>query len=681
VADTSRTVKVKFDGDAKGLARASKDGEREIDRFTKSVDKKYRKSGDDSGKGFAAGLRKWFSPRALGDLKKSGEFGGTLFGSGLLGAIKTPVLGPAIVATLGAVVATTLPAVGAIAGTGLVAGFGAGLAGLGLVFAAKSEDVQKKWQQTTAAMGADMQLFAKPYEATLTHAADVADRTFGRFAPSLKRSFAETAPVVSRFVDDVGDGLAELEPAVQPLSEAFQAVLTSLGPAIQSAIRSVSTGLQKLADSVKKNPDALADTVKGIGDVVNSALDLLAVLNDVNGQFKTLTGGTSLVTAVFRGLQAALMPLLFPFAELSVSLSLLNKWTKPVGDGFQYTATSAQEAATATGYWTQGLSKAQLAAMGITGATNGAGTAAENLTTKYNRQKAATDALIQSLFRLQNLALGLSGAQIGYQQALDAATASVKENGRTLDINTEKGRANRTALNGLAQSANQQTQAMIESGKGTVAAAQSAESSRSNFIRLATQMGVGSAEAKRMAQQLIAIPNVTRTAKLQANKKDLEQKLAEAKTELADPKLTASKKAKLLAEIANLQAGIAEAKRLLANVPSSKTITIKYNVAGIPRTTPSNVIGSAGRSASGGPVQPRRQYLVGERGPELLEMGGEPGRITNAERLRTGGSGEQPIIVENHIEIGGEVVRVVRTEIKANDRNTARRATAGVRAA
>lgn len=40
-----------------------------------------------------------------------------------------------------------------------------------------------------------------------------------------------------------------------------------------------------------------------------------------------------------------------------------------------------------------------------------------------------------------------------YKQAIDDLTASVKENGRTLDSNTEKGRANRDALNEIAASA------------------------------------------------------------------------------------------------------------------------------------------------------------------------------------------------------------------------------------
>lgn len=647
----SRTVKAKFDGDTTGLARAARDGEKEIDRFSKSVDKKFRKSGDDSGKGFIKGLKKWFSPAALGDLKKSGEFGGSVFGSGLLGVLKTPVLGPAILAVVGATVLTVMPAVGAIAGTALVAGFGAGIAGLGLVFAAKSDRVKTAWSKTIKSMGDDMELLSRPFEDTLVQMAAFAQRTFNKFKPALDSAFKLLAPTITDFGDEASKAFEELEPSITPVSQAFASVLDSLGPAMQSALKSTAQGLIGLANSVKENPDALADTVRGVGDFINTSLGLITTLNDINGKFANLTGGTSLVTVTFKILQGALGPLVGTFQALDAGLGALEKWTKPVGAGFVYTATSAEEAATATGYWTQGLSAAQLAAMGITGATDAAGNAAETAATKYNRQKAATDGLIQSMFRLQGLSLGLAGAEISYQASVDDATASVKENGRTLDINSEKGRANKSALLGVAQAANQQTQSMIESGKGTDAAGRSATTARGNFSTLAQKMGLSKKEADKLAASLIAIP-------------------PKKSSTVTTPGATAAK-----GQVDGLG-------RSLNNLPTNKVVNVTYKVAGIERTTPSNVIGSAGRSASGGPVQPNRSYLVGERGPELLTMGNQPGQITNAERLKSVASsngGGQPIVIENHIEIGGEVVRVVRSEIKTNDKNTKRKVTAGVR--
>jgi hypothetical protein len=38
-----------------------------------------------------------------------------------------------------------------------------------------------------------------------------------------------------------------------------------------------------------------------------------------------------------------------------------------------------------------------------------------------------------------------------------------------------------------------------------------------------------------------------------------------------------------------------------------------------------------------------------------------------------------PITIENHIEVGGEVVRIVRSEIRADHRQTNRRVDQGVR--
>lgn len=646
----SRTVKAKFDGDTTGLARAARDGEKEIDKFTKNVDKKYRKSGDDSGKGFIKGLKKWFSPSALGDLKKSGEFGGSVFGSGLLGVLKTPVLGPAILAVVGATVLTVMPAVGAIAGTALIAGFGAGIAGLGLVFAAKSDKVKTAWSKTIKSMGDDMELLSRPFEDTLVQMAAFAQRTFAKFKPALDSAFKLLAPTITDFGDEASKAFEELEPSIQPVSEAFANVLDSLGPAMQSALKSTSQGLIGLANSVKENPDALADTVKGVGDFINTTLGLITTLNDINGKFADLTGGTSLVTVTFKILQGSLGPLVGTFQALDAGLGLLSRWTKPIGAGFTYTATSADEATTATGYWTQGLTAAQLAAIGITGATDGAGNAADTAATKYNRQKAATDGLIQSMFRLQGLSLGLAGAEIGYQASVDDATASVKENGRTLDINSEKGRANKTALLAVAQAANQQTQSMLESNKGTAAAGKSAEAARGNFSRIAVQMGLSKKEADKLAASLIAIPPKKNTTVSQTG--------------------------------AGAAKGAVDALgRSLNGLPKTTTVNVYKNLI---ETTIDRGLVASGKGvprAAGGLMVPGRSYLLGERAPERVDID-QNGRakVVSGERTpKELASGGQPIVIENHIEIGGEVVRVVRSEIKTNDKNTKRKVTAGVR--
>ena len=83
---------------------------------------------------------------------------------------------------------------------------------------------------------------------------------------------------------------------------------------------------------------------------------------------------------------------------------------------------------------------------GQTTATTAATTAIQLATTATQQQVAADKEAIQAK-------LTLSGSLIGLEGAFDDAMAAAKKNGKTLDINTAAGRANRTALDGIAASA------------------------------------------------------------------------------------------------------------------------------------------------------------------------------------------------------------------------------------
>lgn len=528
--------------------------------------------GKKGGKRLGAGILHWFTGAGK-DFEKAGRLGGEAVSSGLIGTLKTPVIGPVLAATLTAAVVAVAPFVGAVAAGGIVAGFGAGLAGLGAVFAAKSAAVKSAWSKALQDMGSRMTLLSKPFEQTLINMAAVAKRTFDKFAPNLAAAFKGIAPAVTRFGDDLGRAFEKLAPAVKPLADAFNAVLGATGPALQDAFSKISTGLQVLAHSVQKNPKGLADLVGLFADLTQAATYVVAALNETYG---ALRRGAEIVGAL--------------------------------GHSTEASGKSMSDAAAKTVALAQALRQHQAAA-------KGAGESARAFAEKINRQTAATDRLINSLFRLQGLMLGLSGAEIAYQQAIDDATASIKENGHALDINTAKGRANRTALNNVAQAANDQTTAMIKSGKGTDAAGLAAEKNKAAFIRLAFQMGLGRAAAKKMADQLIGIPNVTREARLKANKADLDAKLAAAKKQLGDKDLTKERRAKINADIAALQAKLRQAQAAI-NALHGKVVpvVIKYSSTGVNLTAPSSV----GRRASGGPVEKGKPYIVGEHRPELF---------------------------------------------------------------
>lgn len=628
---------------AKAKAEGGKAGDQASDAFGRATKRGSEKSGKESGKSFGSSLKRWFAGEGGGLFTEIGKSGGTVFGSGLLGALKTPILGPALVGILGAVVATVMPAIGAVAGGALVTGFGAGIAGLGILFAAKSEAVGNVWKRTLGQLGADMRLLSKPFENTLINIASYFQRTVDKFNPVLAKAFAKMAPMVDKFVDGAARSFEQLAPAIGPITDAFGEVLRTLGPAVDSVIRNLAQGMTELSLSIQKNPSGLADLVSGVGSLVGEALHLITILNDVNGGFERMTGGLSLVDVTIGMAMGPIIALSASFSVLGKVIDLANAALGRTGKDSDTAGQSMSDAAKKTAELAAGINKTADAAHGVVAPAQ---TMAEKLAETKKKAAEARQAfedLITNMFRFQNLALSLSGAQIGLQAALDNATKSAKENGKTLNINTEKGRANQAALNGVAQAANAQSEAMIRSGKGTSAAGLAAEKSRANFVKIAMQMGVkNKAAAEAMARSMIAIPNVTREARLTANKKDLDTKLKAAQAQLNDKGLTKERRATLSATITSLLRAKARAQAAI-DALHGKTVTVFMNTI---RTERRNIItsrsglldpghwggGTAKGYAGGGTPGPReKDIIVGENGPEKLRMSaGSFGRVTPA---------------------------------------------------
>lgn len=124
------------------------------------------------------------------------------------------------------------------------------------------------------------------------------------------------------------------------------------------------------------------------------------------------------------------------------------------------------------------------------------------------------DAFAKSLFAAGLLNLSASDAAIAYQDSIDKVTESVKKNGTTLDINTEKGRANQSAFNDQAQAAITSMTATAEQTLKTegAAAAQAQlqaglKTSYTDLIAAAGQFGITGDAADAMARKALGIPD------------------------------------------------------------------------------------------------------------------------------------------------------------------------------
>jgi TP901 family phage tail tape measure protein len=163
----------------------------------------------------------------------------------------------------------------------------------------------------------------------------------------------------------------------------------------------------------------------------------------------------------------------------------------------------------------------------VAGSLEGAGTAAEvaaaqteEIEKAFEEVGLAADGSItdiekwtQSLFSAGLLSLSASDASIAYQAAIDNLTASVVQNGTSLDINTEQGRANQSAYNGIAQTAMAAmtaTAAQTLATEGSAAAqAQLQTSLRTSYddlVAAAGQFGIVGDEADTMARKALGVP-------------------------------------------------------------------------------------------------------------------------------------------------------------------------------
>jgi hypothetical protein len=185
-------------------------------------------------------------------------------------------------------------------------------------------------------------------------------------------------------------------------------------------------------------------------------------------------------------------------------------------------------------------------------------------------QKNAAEGLRQSLEALNDEHRKAMGGQIAMEQAIDDATAAVKNNGRTLDINTQKGRDNKKALLDLASATSDAGSAKLEETGSWTQANAIYERGRTQLIKVAEQMGLSETAAKKLAAQILQIPD--KTVSITADYENLSQKVTDAQTKLDGLKQRA--KVAVGADKTRLDAQVAAAQRELNGLKQQRKVML-----------------------------------------------------------------------------------------------------------
>lgn len=312
-------------------------------------------------------------------------------------------------------------------------------------------------------------------------------------------------------------------------AEAVMKVSQAGKKAAGSDLDSLFTGFDTVAGG--KRAGEIQDLAGAVGELANPSFSdgLNQNLNFMNGWFNLPADKLTLVEGRLGDLGATLGDLAKAgdiestaktFSLISDEFERNGKTAKDALDTMPEYKAALQEIAMQSGVTASDGELLVWAMDGIApagvAAAHGAEAAAEGLASMGVSAEGTVselDKLVEAMFAMSDGTLNVRSATRGFQEAIDGINESIKENGKSLDETTPKGRANAAALDAVAQG-----------GKDIASAMASAKDANGNFVHTqeevqtslkgtydatyaaARAFGLGKTESAALARELLGIP-------------------------------------------------------------------------------------------------------------------------------------------------------------------------------
>jgi hypothetical protein len=293
-------------------------------------------------------------------------------------------------------------------------------------------------------------------------------------------------------------GLKEFNGDIKNSGEALKKLVVqdfnSSAGSFADTVLGFDNGMAKLRKGFENTDKALASTASsgnlklasdGFKAVATSSMEVGVSLEDVGKRFPTYIDALR-ETAAQQG--------------HNYDTATLLKWAMgEVPPEMEKTAKSAENAAAGLVEMTGAGGEAYTVAEDVAKALEEIGINAEGTVTDLVK---FTDALVNAGL----LQLSARDAARGFEEAIDAMSESLANNGRTLDTTTEKGRANEAALDGIAGAGYRSAQAMAANGASQDALAGNLDTTFNKLVAAARQFTNTDAEAQALARDIMKIP-------------------------------------------------------------------------------------------------------------------------------------------------------------------------------
>jgi hypothetical protein len=399
-----------------------------------------------------------------------------------------PIAGPMSTALVGAGIAVA-PLLGATVAGAIIGGVGIGGVVGGLSVAAKDTRVKAAADQLGdriegrlfAAAGA----FVNPAIAGLKDIEKAADSV------DIARIFRDSAKFVPVLSSGVSSLITDVGAALEDLIANGGAPVREIADGIALIGREASTGLRSLSDNAEGSAEALNTLFGIIGLSVRTTFQLVNALTELY-EINRKIGGDA-------------------------GLRLILKLT---GAEMDATGESARRTGEGTFGMSQMMVKAEVSAEDLKKqqealkvvqdalkvSQEALGRTLDSLGGKTSTAARTSDALRTAMDNLYGAAIRNTDANEAYEASWDGLSDSVKNNGRTLDINSVAGRSNRDVLQGLLSSNNDLYLANIAAGQSVDSARKKHENRTAAIIKEAEKLGFNEKKTRDLIRTYGQIP-------------------------------------------------------------------------------------------------------------------------------------------------------------------------------
>lgn len=409
---SARALGIEFarSGDASMLSERRK--ELSIAAQLERLRKEIEKTGGGGGLGVTLG-------------SAAGTRAGQGFASGLTDTLGNMRTRPALIAALVGAGVAAAPVIGAMLGGAIAGATGTAAMAAGILSAAKNERVQAAAKSFGQSISEQFFAGGGAFVEPVIHGLDILEQGFGDM--HVPDALAKMAPTVTV----IAEGFADFGRNIMP---GFNKALDRMGPFAAVAAEGfgdMGDAFSEFLDDVTRSPgtlEGLATLFHVLNETIMFTGNAIEFLSD---RWHTMLDNTALVTGALEDMYPKWHPLHDVFADANDQIEDM------IGLGGNLNGTFRKIGPEAIDPFVGYLHEAWAKTAQLRGET------------EANRM-----ALVDYFDTLR----GIADADIAWEQAIDDLTESVKENGRTLDITTEKGRNNVRAVYDAIDAAKRQYQ-------------------------------------------------------------------------------------------------------------------------------------------------------------------------------------------------------------------------------